>query len=395
MKAISTKFSLVLGALGCVSYSLAQPTLSIPEVNSACASGPIMVNGAPETVGGAPDAEGYVSLFDGTSLKGWWESCKTPHSSPDNTNGGVFMADPANGAIYTQQKSDGSGGVLMTNQTYGNYEIMFDYFGTYGDDGGVFNRTTATGKCYQTVVDYLSGSSIGGAFAENGYGSFNVDTYVFGANKSTINNVTNWTKYTALQHPENFGCPATGCTAANWTTIWDINGWNQVRVKFYGGLTSASKVKMQSFIRRISNPPVAGPNNWVPVYSDSQSIVTPASYIGFQIHTGTGRWVRGPGTWYKNIKIRTLDENGAPVGVGIQSKSKLGYGKIDATRDALVGSLAVDYEIVVSDAKGRILESFHGKAGDINHLFSTKIHGAMVVEIKSAKGIDHLSITRL
>ena len=380
-------------ALGCINLAVAQPTLSVPATNTPCAAGP-----GTDTVASVPDQEGFLSLFDGKSLKGWWESCKSGHSSNDNVNGGIFIADPANGAIYSQQQANGAGGLILTNKVFGNYELIFDYFGTYGDDGGVFNRTTAAGKCYQTTLDYIAGSSVGGAYGEGGYTNLNVDPYVFGANKQTITNVTNWTNSTKAQDPASFGCPAAGCTAADWATVWDLNGWNQIRIKFYGGLTAASKVKLKSWFRKAANPPAAGPNNWVPVYNDSQSIVTPASYLGFQIHGGVGRWLLGPGTWYKNIKWRPLDDEGKPTSVPVDVKKTgrmhLEGVQLEASPDALIGHMSMAHEIVLRDLSGKILQTYRGDAGDVRYSFATSAHGVMVAEVISAFGSDRIRVTR-
>jgi 3-keto-disaccharide hydrolase len=380
-------------------FALAQPTLSIPETNKACDAEP---SGAAlnDTLVSIPDAEGFFSLFDGSTLKGWWESCKTPHSTSsglDKVLGGVFMADPANKAIYTQQKSDGTGGLLMTNKQFENYELVLEFFGTYGDDAGIFNRTTATGKCYQTTLDYISGSSVGGAYGENGYTNLNSDPYTFDGSKSKISNFATWTNYTKGLSPTTFGCTAAGCGTADWTNVWDINGWNQIRVKFYGGLTAGSKVKLKSWFRKVANPASPGPDNWVPVYNDSQAILTPKNFIGLQIHRDNGRWVRGPGTWYRNIKWRPLDETGNPIGVVSTLKpDALDRGiQLKAASNALTGTMPLDHRIIVRDVNGRVLERFQGSAGSIHYQFSTRARGLMMVEVKTALGMSRYSVTRL
>ncbi len=401
MKSFLIKTACVIVLVGAAAFG--QPALSIPEHNDPCAAG-----AGTDTVVSAPDHYGFIDLFDGKTLKGWWESCKTGHSSSDNVNGGIYMADPANEALYSQQQANGAGGVLMTNKIFGNYELIFDYWGTYGDDGGVFNRTSATGKCYQTTLDYIAGSSVGGAYGEAGYTNLNIDPYVFGGNKNTITNLANWTAGTKAQNPTSFGCPAAGCTAADWATVWDPNGWNQIRIKFYGGLTSASKVKMKTYFRKSKNGPVPGLMNWVPVYTDSQSIVTPASYIGFQIHGGTARWVRGAGTWYKNIKWRPLDDQGNTIGVPdtipyysigttaipSRSQSPLMGARLLGNTYGISGHIASTHQIIVRDVTGHVLETFRGEAGDVNYSFTNSARGLMVVEVKTAAGTDRIPVAR-
>ncbi len=373
--------------------SQAQPEAALTGTNNACAAGPTLIAGVPDTVVQVvPDTAGFRSIFDGTSFKGWWESCLSGHSSADRTYGGIWLIDPANGYLFSNQNTNGAGSILATNKSWGNYELIFDYWPSFGDDGGVFNRTTAAGNCYQTTLDYIGGSSVGGVYFEGGYTGTtrNLDPYTFGANSSSIT-VSTWTANTA--NLPNSPCPATGCTAANWTTVFDIAGWNQVRIKFFGtGAAATNKVHNQSWIRKL------GAATWVPVITDSVQYATPASYLGFQIHGGAGSWSNRNGVWYRNIKMRPLTDLGVPIP---QGTTAIGHGagmiryQIKAASDALVGTLDSDHEITVSDVNGRVLERFSGRAGAFRYPLSTSMHGLLLVKVKTARGTDFLRITRI
>src|SRR5215217_8567666 len=273
----------------------AQPQLAAAKVNAACATGPTLSGSAPDTLASAPDNEGFRALFDGKSLKGWWENCQTGHSSQNRNAGGFWIADSTQGALYSQQASDLAGSVLMTNKNYTHYELIFDFWPTWGNDAGVFNRVTLEGKTFQTGLDYKQGSSVAGAYGEGGYGNpagFNHDPYLFTTTHGVITTST-WPAFTAARDPASFGCPSSGCGVSNWTTVWDTAGWNQIRVKFYGGLISGNATKMSAWFRRLGASPNPTPGNWVPVYADSQNVVTPANPIGLQIHGGAEYWNRG------------------------------------------------------------------------------------------------------
>jgi len=88
------------------------------------------------------------------------------------------LADSTHGAIYSQQANTQAGSVLMTNKNWEHYELIFDFWPTWGNDAGVFNRVVATGttagRTYQTGLDYKQGSSVGGSYGEGGYGNFNI-----------------------------------------------------------------------------------------------------------------------------------------------------------------------------------------------------------------------------
>lgn len=379
----------------------AQPQAPLTGANTPCNAGPILVNGAPDTLTRAeapPDDSGFVKLFNGKNLKGWWEGCGSSHSSADAVNGGTWLVDSVTGVLFSNQNSNGAGSVLMTNKSYLNYELVFDLWPTFGNDAGVFNRVTASGNCYQTGIDYVSNSSIGGTYFEGGYAntSRNYDPYVFSGNKAAIilthantnvnNRLDSITKRFA--NPVDFGCPATGCGVANWTTIWDTAGWNQMRVKFYGtGASAANKVHNFAWIRKL------GSAHWVPTLRDSVQFNTVANPIGLQIHGGTGSWTgRATGNWYRNIKIRPLTDQGEPIlpTSAVSSRAAAPAHGLRAAGGVVTGRVDADYALIVRDAGGRVLERVSGPAGEVRHVLSSPAQGVVFVEVRTARAVSRV-----
>ena len=111
----------------------------------------------------------------------------------------------------------------------------------FGNDGGLFNRTPANGRCFQTVLDYINGAAMGGTWGEGGFPSRDFRPFSFNGNENTLSipgngagEMSNWTTITSKLNPTSFGCPATGCTQADWQKLWDANGWNEFKIQFYG-----------------------------------------------------------------------------------------------------------------------------------------------------------------
>lgn len=310
MKKLIAPLALTILYVGFDEASAQPPAPTTALTNRACDSGPILTGGKPDTLDSAPDAEGFVSLFNGKNLKGWWENCGSTHSSADRTQGGIWVADSAQGVLYAAQNANGAGSLLSTNTAYGHYELVFDIWPTFGNDAGIFNRCTANGRTWQSGLDYIRNSSIGGSYSENGWSptTINEDPFKFG---DTYNNPTvdSWTTFTAGMNPTSFGCSPGGCLSSDFTKVWNVNGWNQVRIKFYGGLTQGSQVTMETWLRKAQNPEAP----WVPMYKASKAIVTPAGPIAIQIHGGTTMWKAGAINAYRNIKIRALKEDGSPL----------------------------------------------------------------------------------
>jgi hypothetical protein len=373
--------------------AFAQPTPP-PAPYIACGTepppGPVT-----DTVVAQRQPDGFISIFNGTDFTGWWQSCVTQHKGPAK-----WKVVPEEKGIFSTQ--DGSnGGVLMTKKKYLHYELVWDYWPDFRNDGGLFNRTPANGRCFQTVLDYLSTGGFGGTWGENGFASRDYRPFAFGSNENTIaipgkdnGEPSNWTVMTSKMKAagEVFDCPNTGCTQADWNRLWDADGWNQLRVKFYGGVPGNQRVRMKFWFRKSrSNAP------WTPVSFDTTLTdrTIDSGYIGLQVHWA-GRFSGPRGTWYRDIKVRRLSELGVPVD-SIPTFSAPGakaMHDIVLADDALVGTLDSDYEIEVGNILGRTVQVMRGRAGRFEHRFLPHVNGNLTLRIKTARGVQMRTIVR-
>ncbi|HLP39950.1 MAG TPA: family 16 glycoside hydrolase, partial [Fibrobacteria bacterium] len=321
---------------------------SPPEPYLACGTEPkdAAMN---DTVASGIDADGYISLFDGATTKGWWQSCQTGHGGPAK-----WKVVPELKAIFSDDRAN-VGGVLMTNKQYLHYELVWDYWPSFGNDGGLFNRTPADGSCFQTVLDYLTGASLGGTWGERNFGHRNHMPFKFGATETAITipgddkdgEPSNWTQITAKMRAAGqiFDCPMTGCTQADWNRLWDMDGWNQLRLQFYGGTAQDQRVRMKFWFRKV------GATTWIPVSADTTLMRgLPANYIGLQVHTGN-RFNGAKGTWYRNIKYTPLTPFGERI-YTVNTRTLDGKPKSDITigSNTLVGTIEQDHVITITDA---------------------------------------------
>ncbi|HKP96208.1 MAG TPA: family 16 glycoside hydrolase [Fibrobacteria bacterium] len=392
MKRIYLVGLMVSGLAGVIS---AQPGPIPPGTNTNCNANP-----GTDTLAYAPDTAGFSFLFDGTSTKGWWESCQSTHSNADKTQGGIWIVDPTTKSLYSTQKAGGAGSLFMTNQKFGNYELILDVWPDFNNDAGVFNRSTPTGAAYQTTIDYIKNSSVGGSFGEGikergtTGSSWNTDPYKFGANENSIEVQADnsWTVITKNNNPGNFGCAATGCIYTDWPKVWDPNGWNQMRIKVFSGLTATTNTHMQVWMRdlRAPNKP------WVPFLDQIKNVTLPPNHIGLQVHGGSGSW-GGGGNWYRNIKWQPLDDNGNrifSVGTRTQKIAEPVF-RIQATSTMLSGVSETSYEVTIRDLAGKVVEKFSGQPGEFQHSFTSNASGVLAVEFKTARGVHHQRVSRL
>lgn len=106
----------------------------------------------------APNDSGYVSIFDGTSLEGW-----SRHTGlPEDQVGGKW--EVVDGAIVGDQDPPGYGGFLVTDDTYGDFEVALQTMLDYPVDSGIFLRVGEDGKSHQVTLDYREGGEIGAIY---------------------------------------------------------------------------------------------------------------------------------------------------------------------------------------------------------------------------------------
>ena len=71
-----------------------------------------------------------------------------------------------NGAIVGSQDIPGNGGIVITDEKFGDYEIALEMNNDFGPDSGLFLRSTEDGKCYQAMIDYHAGGNLMGIYGE-------------------------------------------------------------------------------------------------------------------------------------------------------------------------------------------------------------------------------------
>jgi Domain of Unknown Function (DUF1080) len=373
-----------------ISAAFGEPTPIPTTGDAACAQAP--TGTATDTVVSAMDSEGYYSLFNGTDLTGWFHSCQTSHSG-GSAQGGIFRVSPENQAIYLMQRGTSTGGILMTKKKFEHYELVFDYWSDFNNDGGVFHRTPANGNCMQVVMDYINDASVGGVWGEGSNPPMSRDYRPWAYKGSETNiaipgngsgELSNWTTITSKLSPTTYGCAATGCVAADYYRLFDADGWNQFKMQFYGGITGGDKIRIKTWFRKV------GATTWVPIIQDTNIVLSgnrayPANFIGLQVHGG-GRFGGAKGAWYRKLKWRELTATGEyawqnPTSSLNEAKPNRFNYKLNTSDYGIEGSIDAEHEIQVTNAKGTVVAVFNGKAGAYRYPISKSHRGWLFVKV--------------
>ncbi|MBM3825035.1 MAG: DUF1080 domain-containing protein [Verrucomicrobia bacterium] len=229
-----------------------------------------------------PDKDGWQTLFDGKTLTGWHVSSKTGHShTSKNTSGGKW--EVVDGAIHGSQDQPGNGGIIITDEQFGDFEVVVEMKNDFGPDSGLFLRSTEDGKAYQAMIDYHGGGNLMGIYGEGLGGKPHLRNYNFAGAPTRI-------EAKATGNPQT---PLLVLPEA-WARFWRHGEWNELRARITGGTkptitTWINGVKFMEWTETEARHPARGG-------------------IALQVHGGgrpedyDGKYVR-----YRGIRVRKLD----------------------------------------------------------------------------------------
>ncbi len=232
---------------------------------------------APEGAAGRADTDedkGFVKIFDGKTLKGWKVSAKSGHSRKSkNKSGGRWVVE--DGALIGSQDTPGNGGILITEQEYGDFEVALEMKNDFGPDSGLFLRSNDKGQCYQAMIDYYAGrGNLMGIYGE-GIGGFTSRNFTFGKTPREIK-----------EDKCDFPLPI---KPDKWPDFWKHGEWNELRARITG------------------NPPAI--TTWIKgvkfmQWKDEKKRLPDRGGIALQVHGGgdhTKEFVR-----YRTIRVKRL-----------------------------------------------------------------------------------------
>jgi hypothetical protein len=205
--------------------------------------------------GGIP--EGFTPIFNGKDLSGW-------HVSKTNHHGTTPDYHVVHGMIVGSQQPIGQGGILLTDKKYKNVEVYMEVKPDWGNDSGLFLRSSEAGEAYQVTLDYLPGGGMGGVYGERLQGLSPVPPKAGAATPSL-----------------------------SWTDVWRRESWNSIRARIEGDVPH-----IQVWIN----------GAWVRDWRDTANHAAGGAtdgMIAIQIHGGARALPGGFWRW-RNIAVKEL-----------------------------------------------------------------------------------------
>lgn len=231
----------------------------------------------------SPLLPGFRWLFDGKSLKGWHKN----RERIGHGTGGSWKVEE--GAITGEQDPPGSGngGILLTDETFGDFEVIFEVKPDWGVDSGFFVRSNEKGQCFQVMIDYHDNGNIGEIYREGLDGASN-RTYRLAGGAAQEGGKSPRIRLMPVEGAKPPLAPE------DWEKVWKVDDWNTIRVRVVG---NPPRIETWLNGREITR-----------YTSDKKfdDVLKERGHIAVQVHGGKG-WPEGAKVRFRHIQIKELD----------------------------------------------------------------------------------------
>jgi len=244
------------------------------------------------------EATDWESLFNGRDLTGWHrQSERGIHGTGGHwgvTEGGVLFGEQ-------DPPGSGNGGLLLTDESYGEFELELSLRPDWGPDSGIFLRTDERGFGWQIYVDHRDHGNVGHVRLETKpysvpfrpFGFSRVDPEKPDLEMAIDRRTKDW--------PE--GVYEETCTPEEWLAAWKVTEWNRLRIRCTGGELPVIEVWLNGlevcrFDAASTTHPKFDPDR-------AREVVGATGAIGLQVHGGK-RWQAGDRVYWKDLRIRRL-----------------------------------------------------------------------------------------
>ncbi|WP_026556746.1 3-keto-disaccharide hydrolase [Arthrobacter sp. 35W] len=279
------------------------------------------------------DENGFVALFDGASLAGW--------RAVPRIYGTVFPGGPSvlehfdamglqrpvepelhparwfvsDGVLIGEQDAPGSGygGYLVSEQAYGDFELVLDMRHDWPADTGVMvRRQRDSWEGFQVLVDHRPSGGIGGFFG-NGLASFSAVPFAVDvardAGGQPIGLVADDPSTSVEPVTEEKRARLThAADVDDFLDVWRWDDWNELRIRCVGPLPVITTWVNGLKIAELDTAALQSPDY------DADAVLAvlgERGHIALEVHDndahfGEARWGVGAQCRWRNIRIKDL-----------------------------------------------------------------------------------------
>ncbi|MEZ0493402.1 DUF1080 domain-containing protein [Kineococcus sp. TBRC 1896] len=292
------------------------------------------------TVAGAglalPDEEGFVPLFDGVSLAGWHPAPRVygtlhpggPHLHDVLRERGLSVPvdpelHPAAWSVHTDERGEtfvvgeqgtpGYGGYLVSDATFGDFELVIEVKPDWPADTGIMlRRRRDSWEGFQVLLDHRPSGGIGGFFG-NGIGSFHVLPFAVDAELDADGTV-------ARLVPDDLATSAEPVTqdkidrlsyaadVEDFLAVWRVGDWNTMRIRCVGAEPVITTWVNDVRIAELDTATLQAPDYDADAV---HAVLGDRGHLALEVHDndemfGDARWGAGARCRWRNARLKEL-----------------------------------------------------------------------------------------
>ena len=275
--------------------------------------------------------EGFVPLFDGATLDGWHAAPRVagsiypggptiaakleqlglePPVNPEGHPARWFVED---GAVVGEQATPGYGGYLVSDRSFGDFELVIEAKPDWPADTGIMlRRQRDTWEGFQVLLDHRQSGGIGGFFG-NGLASFHALPFAIDAEFDDEGRAVRLipdNPATSVERvtPEKQRLLAYAASVEDFLRVWNWGDWNEFRIRCVGPLPRITTWVNGLKIAEIDTAEIDVPN-----YSpaDVLELLGERGHLALEVHDndamfGESRWGRGAQCRWRNARIKEV-----------------------------------------------------------------------------------------
>jgi len=275
--------------------------------------------------------QGFESLFDGSTLAGWEAiprrygrvypggpdllaaSPELPRDYQERADANPAAWTVEDGAIVGRQQPEGSGygGYLISERTFGDFELRLEANPDWPADTGIMvRRSRDTWEGLQVLVDHRQSGSIGG-FYGNGIGGFHAVPFALDVQRDPSGAPVGLRADDPSTSVEPFS-PAKramltrSATVDEFLAVWRWGDWNEFRIRCIGAKPLTTVWINDLLVAEIDLARLVAPNY------DAEAVAGAlGGHIAFEVHDndpllGPGRWAPSARCRWRNIRVKEL-----------------------------------------------------------------------------------------
>ncbi|MEG3615368.1 DUF1080 domain-containing protein [Isoptericola haloaureus] len=282
------------------------------------------------------DDDGFRPLFDGSTLAGWHAAPRvagrirpggplvgdvlaaaghTPLPEPEKHPARWFVDD--DGSVVGEQATPGYGGYLVSDESFGDIELVVDVRPDWPADTGVMlRRRPDSWEGFQVLLDHRPSGGIGGFFG-NGLASFSavpfaVDAVLDDAGRPVGLRADDPATSTEPVTPAKRERLTYAADVDELLEVWRWDDWNELRIRCVGALPTITtwvdgvKIAEVDTSTRLAE-------DYVP--DDVLGLLGPRGRLALEVHDndplfGASRWGPGARCRWRDLRVRELDTTG-------------------------------------------------------------------------------------